>query len=131
MVSYLRQRLQEIKADPALGQPPIKRQSLRSQAAVAARLLAVLGNGKRLLTIVHLMDRETTMGDLASRVGLSRPALSQHLSLLIAQGILECRTEGARRYYSCKSEEAKTIIRLLDDFANDDKVPNASTGAGG
>lgn len=129
MVSYVMQRIAEIKADPALLSPPAKRKSFRSQAAVAAQWLAALGNDKRLLTVAHLMDGEKTVGDLASQVGLSQSALSQHLSILVELGILEWRADGARRYYSCKSEEAKAVIGLLDDLARNNALPSPPSGS--
>ncbi|BCG86634.1 MULTISPECIES: metalloregulator ArsR/SmtB family transcription factor [unclassified Mesorhizobium] len=130
MASYVKQRLSEIRASPALRRAPPGHASFRSQAASAARWLASLGNSKRLLTVVCLMDGERAVGDLALEMGLSNSAMCQHLSILLEQGIVECRAEGVWRYYSCKSEEAKAIIRLLDDLARSDKLPEMSPGTG-
>jgi DNA-binding transcriptional ArsR family regulator len=76
------------------------------------------------------MDGERAVGDLALEMGLSNSAMCQHLSILLEQGIVECRAKGVWRYYSCKSEEAKAIIRLLDDLARNDKLPEMSPGTG-
>jgi len=73
-----------------------------------------------------LMDGERTVTDLVSRVGGTQISLSQHLGVLAEQGIVESRAEGTWRYYSCKSQEAKTLIRLLDRLAENDKLPCAS-----
>ncbi|MGX5830199.1 ArsR/SmtB family transcription factor [Mesorhizobium sp. 43Arga] len=128
MASYVKQRLTEIRSELALRPAPAERPSFRSQAAVAGRWLAVLGNSKRLLTVALLMDRERTVGDLAWQMDLSHSAMCQHLALLLDQGILECRAEGVRRYYACKSEEAKAVIRLLDDLARRGQLPEPSPG---
>jgi hypothetical protein len=42
-------------------------------------------------------------------------------------GIVECRAEGTWHYYSCKSEDAKAVIRLLDDLARNDMLPGAAS----
>jgi DNA-binding transcriptional ArsR family regulator len=69
------------------------------------------------------MEGERTVSDLLSLVGGSHHSLSQHLGLLAEQGIVTSRSQGTWRYYSCKSEEAKAVIRLLDDLAGNDRLP--------
>lgn len=123
MASYLKLRLAEIQANPDLRRLPSKPHTFRNQAAVAARLLDALGHDKRLLTVIHLMEGERTVTDLLSRVGGTQYSLSQHLALLVEQGIVESRAEGTWRYYSCKSEGAKAVIRLLDDLIGDGILP--------
>ena len=123
MASYVRQRLTEIKANPALRKRPPKRVTFQKRLVLTAGLLAALGHNKRLLTVIHLMDGERTVTDLLSRVGGSQHSLSQHLALLIEYGILEARSEGTWRYYSCKSEEAKAVVRLLDVLARSNALP--------
>ncbi|BCG87919.1 hypothetical protein MesoLj113c_40290 [Mesorhizobium sp. 113-3-9] len=130
MASYVRQRLAEIRADPALRWRPIKRPTLRKQAGVAARWVAVLAQDKRLLIVIHLVDQERTVTDLVSQVGVRQTTLSKHLSVLVEHGIVECRAEGTWHYYSCKSEDAKAVIRLLDDLARNDKLPEISPDTG-
>ncbi|QKC98287.1 transcriptional regulator [Mesorhizobium sp. NZP2298] len=124
MASYVKQRLAEIRADTTARRVPAGQAHLRNQAEVAARWLASMGNSKRLLTIVKLMDGEKSVGDLALEMGLSNSAMCQHLGILLEQGILEYRSEGIRRYYSCNSEEAGAIIRMLDDLAQNDRLPD-------
>ncbi|TPK83420.1 helix-turn-helix transcriptional regulator [Mesorhizobium sp. B2-4-13] len=123
MTSNVRQGLAEIEANPAPRQRPTKRLSFREQVAVAARLLAAIANDKRLLTLIHLMDGERTVSELLSPVGCTKHSISLHLRELVEHGVLDCRTEGCWRYYSCKSEEAKAIIRLLDDLARKNELP--------
>ncbi|MGX5829948.1 ArsR/SmtB family transcription factor [Mesorhizobium sp. 43Arga] len=66
------------------------------------------------------------MGDLALQMDLSHHAMCRHLALLLDQGMLECRAEGVWRYYACKSEEAKAVMRLLDELACDNALPDLS-----
>ncbi|TPJ22577.1 metalloregulator ArsR/SmtB family transcription factor [Mesorhizobium sp. B2-8-3] len=128
MTSNVRQRLAEIEANPAPRQRPTKRLSFRKQVAVAARLIASFANDKRLLTLIHLMDGERTVSDLLSPVGCTKHSISLHLRKLVEHGVLECRDEGSWRYYSCKSEEAKAIIRLLDELARNNALPALPSG---
>ncbi|MBZ9699196.1 MULTISPECIES: ArsR/SmtB family transcription factor [unclassified Mesorhizobium] len=123
MVSYVRQRLAEVKADPALRTRPSKGKPSRRQMSVASRLFAALGFSKRLLIVVHLMDGEKSVSDLVSLVGGTQTALSQHLSGMAKFGIVRSRTEGKRRFYSCTSEQAKMVIGFLSDIAESDKLP--------
>ncbi|BAB52072.1 mll5668 [Mesorhizobium japonicum MAFF 303099] len=127
MASYLRQRLAEIQADLALRRPA-KRLTFREQVAIATRFLTALGNAKRLLATVHLIDGERTVSDLADLLDLSHSAMCQHLTLLVEQGIVECRAEGTWRYYSCKSEDAKAVIWLLDGLAENNMLPGPPSG---
>ncbi|MGO4642547.1 ArsR/SmtB family transcription factor [Mesorhizobium sp. 2RAF45] len=125
MVAYVRQRLAEIKANPPLIRRPVKVLSFRNQAVEVARWLAILGNRNRFLAVVHLIDGEQTVGELAALIGLSSSATSQHLALLGEEGIVKSRSDGVRRYYSCKSEAAKAVAMLFDGLAKDAKLPNA------
>ncbi|QKC99919.1 ArsR family transcriptional regulator [Mesorhizobium sp. NZP2298] len=124
MASYVKQRLAEIRADTTAHRAPAGQTHLRNQAKVAARWLACLGNSKRLLTVIQLMDGEKSVGDLALEMDLSNSAMCQHLGILLEQGILEYRAEGIWRYYSCKSEEAAAVIRMLDDLVQNDSLPD-------
>ncbi|MCA0035517.1 ArsR/SmtB family transcription factor [Mesorhizobium sp. B263B2A] len=128
MGSYVRKRLEEIKADPALRRRPAKPLSFQKQAAMVAKFLAALGHETRLLTCIHLMDGERTVMDLLSRVGGSQHSLSQHLGILVEMGILESRAERTWRYYSCKSEDAKAVIRVLDVLARTNALPSSPSG---
>lgn len=122
---YVRQRVAEIKADPALRRQPLRPLNFRDQVSDVARWLAMLANANRLLAVVHLIDGEKTVGELAGMVGLSPSALSQHLALLTKEGIVESRADGARRYYSCKSEAAKAVLIFFNGLAIDEKIPAA------
>ncbi|MBZ9993132.1 ArsR/SmtB family transcription factor [Mesorhizobium sp. BH1-1-4] len=121
-MTYVKKRLTEIRANPALGRRP-KRASFRKRVSLAAQFLTALGNDKRLLTVMHVIHGERTVSDLLSIAGGSQHSLSQHLALLVERGILESRAEGTWRYYSCKSEDARAIIRLLDELARNQIIP--------
>ena len=51
------------------------------------------------MIVEGLRDGERTVGDLASGLPVSRPAVSQHLGVLRAAGLVLERPQGTRRYY--------------------------------
>jgi DNA-binding transcriptional ArsR family regulator len=52
---------------------------------------------RRILTLVR--DAEMSAGDIASHFDVSRPAISQHLTVLRTAGLVTERRDGARRLY--------------------------------
>lgn len=90
---------------------------LQEKAAEAARLLALLANERRLLLLCHLAgEGETTVGALAEVVGLSQPALSQHLGRLREEGLVATRREGQAIHYRLADPKAARLLSLLRDL---------------
>jgi DNA-binding transcriptional ArsR family regulator len=58
-----------------------------------------LGDGTRRAIVEGLRDGERTVGNLAADLPVSRPAVSQHLGVLKAAGLVLERPQGTRRYY--------------------------------
>lgn len=79
-----------------------------------ARVLSVLGNGKRLLIMSNLVIGELSVGAIADRVDLSQSALSQHLAKLRSLDLVETRRERQTIYYSLKSGEIRRLLDSLD-----------------
>jgi DNA-binding transcriptional ArsR family regulator len=63
-----------------------------------------LAQPKRREILRLLADRELSVGALAARFDVSQPAVSQHLGVLKAAGLVEDRREGARRLYRIRRE---------------------------
>jgi DNA-binding transcriptional ArsR family regulator len=61
--------------------------------------LDALGDATRRAIVESLRDGERTVGDLATGLPVSRPAVSQHLGVLRAAGLVLERPEGTRRFY--------------------------------
>ena len=89
---------------------------LEGKAEQAARLLAALGQTKRLMALCRLVDNEMSVGALAEAVGLGHSALSQHLARLRDLGIVATRRDGQTIYYRLASEDARRLISLLYDI---------------
>lgn len=91
--------------------------ALEEKAAEAARLLRLLANERRLLVLCHLVaEGEMTVGALAEAVGLSQPALSQHLALLREDGLLATRREAQAVFYRLADPKAARLLALLRDL---------------
>lgn len=79
-------------------------------------LLRLLGNEKRLMLLCQLADGELSVRDIQSRVGLSQSALSQHLALLRAEGIVGTRRESQTIYYRIVDHAAMRVIETLAEL---------------
>ncbi len=78
--------------------------------ASLSNILALAGNEAR-LKIVYLLEEEKELCpcDLADILGMSIPAVSQHLRKLKDGNIVETRKEGQTIYYSLTLENLKIL----------------------
>jgi DNA-binding transcriptional ArsR family regulator len=53
-------------------------------------------------------------GDIAAHFSVTRPAISQHLTILKDVGLLSERREGSRRLYRARPEELAELRAFLD-----------------
>ena len=61
-------------------------------------------------------DEELSAGEIASRFDVTRPAISQHLTVLKDAGLLSERREGTRRIYSARPEGLAELREFLEGF---------------
>ena len=71
-------------------------------------------NRRRILRFVA--GGELSAGEIASRFEITRPAVSQHLSVLREAGLLSERREGTRRLYSLRPEGFTDLKSFLEAF---------------
>ena len=76
-------------------------------------LLLHMANANRLAVLQALVDGETSVGVLAVKLGLSAPALSQHLSRLRTAKLVEARRNAQNVFYSCTSPEVSKVLLAL------------------
>lgn len=88
--------------------------TLDHHTAAAADLLAAMANPRRLMILCALVKDEVAVGVLANQVGLSQSALSQHLSKLRAQHLVNTRRDAQTIYYSCDSDAVISLLETLD-----------------
>lgn len=60
--------------------------------------------------------RELTAGQIASKFEVSRPAVSQHLTVLKEAGLLSERREGTRRLYRTRPEGLAELRSFIERF---------------
>ena len=60
--------------------------------------------------------RELASGEIASHFNVSRPAISQHLQVLKAAGLVVERRLGTRRLYQLRPEALAEMRAFLDQF---------------
>ena len=90
---------------------------LEEKAAEAARLLRLLANENRLLLLCHLIaEGEMSVGALAEALGLSQPALSQHLARLREDGLVATRKEAQAVFYRLVDPKAARVLEVLRDL---------------
>ena len=87
------------------------------KAKQIAELLKVLANENRLLIFCCLMESPMTVSEIAKCVpNITRPALSQHLALLKAHGILGDRKAGLNVTYFIADHRVDEIIAVLRKY---------------
>lgn len=85
------------------------------RADVDVRLKAMAHPARRAM-IRHSLSDERAASELAALTGLSRPAASQHLAMLLEAGLLNVRTEGRNRWYASDADALRSIRDELADF---------------
>ncbi len=80
----------------------------------------VLGDPVRRRLLELLADGERSAGELSAaireEVGISQPAVSQHLKVLRDMGFARGRRVGARRLYAVRHEPLRDVDVWLDRF---------------
>jgi DNA-binding transcriptional ArsR family regulator len=71
-------------------------------------------NRRRILQLVS--SRELSAGEIAARFEISRPAVSQHLTVLRGAGLVSERRDGTRRLYSLRPEGFANLRSFLETF---------------
>lgn len=80
--------------------------------------LTALGDPMRRAIFEHLADHPWAVGELASDLPVSRPAVSQHLKVLKDAGLVVDRRVGTRRVYQLDPDGLGALRAYLDQFWN-------------
>lgn len=114
------------RTDGAAGDHP--RTPGEEQFALAAELLALLGDRTRLALLHALTGGEADVSTLTEACGAARPAVSQHLARLRLAGLVQTRKEGRRVIYWLRDGHLRRVVdealsladhRLTDRPAHD------------
>ncbi len=80
--------------------------------------LGALGDPTRRAIFEYLGERPAAVVDLAARLPVSRPAVSQHLKVLKGAGLVRDTQVGTRRIYSLDPDGLAGLRDYLDRFWN-------------
>lgn len=86
---------------------------MAESASRASSLMKTLGHKDRLMILCHLAGGEKSVGQIADLLEISQSPLSQHLSRMRKEGLVNTRREAQTIYYSLKSGEVSRIIEVL------------------
>jgi len=90
--------------------------TMAEQAEAAAELLKAMANPQRLRVLCLLGEGERPVGEINAAVDLSQSALSQHLAVLRAQGLVQTRREAQSIRYSLVDGPVARLIEALHDI---------------
>jgi DNA-binding transcriptional ArsR family regulator len=83
-----------------------------------ALALTALADPTRREIFERVATRPQAVGELASELPVSRPAVSQHLKVLTEAGLVSGRAEGTRRVYALDPQGLTGLRDYLDGFWN-------------
>jgi DNA-binding transcriptional ArsR family regulator len=78
-----------------------------------------LGDGTRRLILERLRSGPQAVGEIATGLPVSRPAVSQHLRILKEAGLVTERRNGTRRLYRVDTDGLAEVRDYLDSFWTD------------
>jgi DNA-binding transcriptional ArsR family regulator/N-acetylglutamate synthase-like GNAT family acetyltransferase len=81
---------------------------------VPADVFQVLAEPRRRELLALLADEERTAADIAARFEVTRQAISQHLRILLAAGLIRERRDGARRWYQARPQGLEEVRAYLE-----------------
>src|SRR5262245_364240 len=95
------------------------------------RSLVALADATRRRLLEQLARRDHTVGELATIIQVSQPAVSQHLRVLTEARLVTIRAQGTRHYYRADREGLVLLRQYLEamwddvlaSFAADDPQP--------
>lgn len=85
----------------------------RTLCEIQADLCGVFTNPERIRIMLVLEDKEMNVGEMAHRLDISLPNLSQHLRIMKDRRCLVCRKEGKFVYYRVASPRFLQAILLM------------------
>lgn len=82
----------------------------------ATPVFRALGDPTRRALFEKLMLGEATVADLTTKLGVSQPAVSQHLAVLRAAKLARMRKEGRQNFYRADMTGLAPLFGWLDHY---------------
>lgn len=80
------------------------------------RVFEALASAPRRRILAYLSHAELSAGEIASRFEMSKPSISQHLSVLEAAGLIQGEKRGQYVYYRLLQDN---LVNTLNGFVQD------------
>ncbi len=87
--------------------------AMRIAAGGAVAVLRALSNEDRLLLLCQMSQGEYSVGELEELLDIRQPTLSQQLTVLRAEGLVDTRREGKRIFYRVSDQKVLMILTTL------------------
>ena len=81
--------------------------------------LSALAEPRRREILRLVRDQELTAGSIAAHFEITRPAISQHLTVLREAGLVVERRDGTRRWYRARPDGTQELRAWLEAFWDD------------
>jgi DNA-binding transcriptional ArsR family regulator len=78
--------------------------------------LDALGNPVRREILAELRGAPMPVGELALRFAVSRPAISRHLRMLVAAGLVTTEERGTQNVYAVRVVGFRSVRAYIDSF---------------
>jgi DNA-binding transcriptional ArsR family regulator len=82
-------------------------------------VLQAIAEPRRREILRLVRDAELSSGEIAAHFDVTRPAISQHLQVLVAAGLVSMRRQATRRLYRARPEGLAELRSFLDEFWDD------------
>ena len=88
-----------------------------SRAATTSDVFNAIAEPRRREILRLVWSQELPASDIAHHFReVTRPAISQHLGVLKAAGLVSERRDGTRRLYQARQDEMQKLREFLDDY---------------
>jgi DNA-binding transcriptional ArsR family regulator len=84
-------------------------------AVQVSAMLRAISHPMRLLAVYRLSQGERSVSELQAEIGIDQPALSQHLTVLRAAGVVTTRRKSKNIFYRLADDKSETLSRWLTD----------------
>jgi ArsR family transcriptional regulator len=88
-----------------------------------AEIAKAVAHPLRIAVIDFLRDGERCVCDIAEHIGSERSNVSRHLGVMVRAGVLSCRKDGLKVFYSlrtpCVADFLSCVVRVLKHQAEE------------
>lgn len=86
---------------------------IQASANDACRLMKVLSNRDRMMLLCQIGQGEKCVGELEACLDIHQPTLSQQLTVLRNEELVQTRREGKQIYYTLSNRTALAVMDVL------------------